>query len=91
VRKKENIFFWSVHTGAELDLLIIRNGQRIGFEIKLTHSPKVTLSMRSSQEVLKLDKLYIVCHGEGASWPLAEGIVAIPAGCLKSPEWRPFN
>jgi len=89
--QKGEFFFWSVHTGAELDLLIIRNGQRIGFEIKLTHSPKVTLSMRSSQEVLKLDKLYIVCHGEGASWPLAEGIVAVPAGCLKSPEWRPLD
>ena len=87
--QKGEYFFWSVHTGAELDLLIIRNGQRIGFEIKLTHSPKITLSMRSSQEVLKLDRLYVVCHGEGEPWPLAEGIVAVPASCLKSPDWNP--
>lgn len=73
-------FFWRVHTGAELDLLIHHNGRRLGFEIKLTRSPKVTPSMRSAREILGLDHLYIVCHGTGDSWPLAEGITAVPAG-----------
>ncbi|CAG0940063.1 hypothetical protein GALLN_00838 [Gallionellaceae bacterium] len=84
------VFFWSVHTGAELDLLIHRNGQRLGFEIKLTRSPRVTPSMRSSREVLKLDHLYVVCHGEGDPWPLAEGITAVPAGCFASLQWQPI-
>lgn len=82
-------FFWSVHTGAELDLLIHRSGRRLGFEIKLTRSPRVTPSMRSSREVLGLDQLYVVCHGEGEPWPLAEGITAVPAACLASPQWQP--
>ena len=82
-------FCWGVHTGAELDLLIQRNGRRLGFEIKLTRSPKVTASMRSSQQVLELDHLYVVCHGEGEPWPLAEGITAVPASCLASPQWQP--
>ena len=82
-------FSWGVHTGAELDLLIHRNGRRLGFEIKLTISPKVTASMRSSQQVLELDHLYVVCHGEGEPWPLAEGITAVPASCLASPQWQP--
>ena len=72
-------FFWGVHTGAELDLLIHHNGRRLGFEIKLTRSPKVTPSMRSAREILGLDHLYVVCHGTGDSWPLAEGITAVPA------------
>ncbi len=82
-------FFWGVHTGAELDLLITRDGRRLGFEIKLTRSPAVTPSMRSAREALDLDWLWVVCHGEGDPWQLAEGITAVPALCLASTEWRP--
>jgi predicted AAA+ superfamily ATPase len=75
-------FFWAVHTGAELDLLIRRGGRATGFEIKLTASPKVTPAMRSAAETLGLDHLYVVCHGDSAPWPLAQGITALPAGRL---------
>lgn len=88
VRRGE-AFFWGVHTGAELDLLIQQNGRRLGFEIKLTRSPKVTASMRSAREVLALDELYVMCHGSGEPWPLAEGITAVPAMCLTSTTWVP--
>lgn len=84
--QRGEVFFWSVHTGAELDLLIHRNARRLDFEIKLTRSPKVTPSMKSSRAVLGLDHLYVVCHGEGEPWPLAEGITAVPAMCLASPQ-----
>jgi predicted AAA+ superfamily ATPase len=80
--RRGEVFFWGVHTGAELDLLIQQDGRRLGFEIKLTNSPKVTPSMRSAFEVLGLDKLFVICHGAGAPWPLAEGIIAVPAMCL---------
>jgi hypothetical protein len=80
--RRGEAFFWGVHTGAELDLLIQHNGRRLGFEIKLTNSPKVTPSMRSAQEVLGLDNLFVICHGSGDPWPLAEGIIAVPAMCL---------
>jgi predicted AAA+ superfamily ATPase len=84
-------FFWSVHTGAELDLLILRGRQRLGFEFKLTASPRVTPSMRSSREVLGLDHVYVVCHAEGEPWALADGITAVPAPCLASPQWQPLQ
>lgn len=84
-------FFWSVHTGAELDLLINREGRRLGFEFKLTRSPGVTPSMRSSRDVLGLDHLYVICHGEGEPWPLAEGITAVPALCLATSRWQPLQ
>jgi predicted AAA+ superfamily ATPase len=79
---RNSVFFWGVHTGAELDLLVFRAGQRLGFEVKLTRSPRVTPSMRSAQAVLGLDHLYVVCHGEGDPWPLADGITAYPAANL---------
>lgn len=87
--RRDEAYFWGVHTGAELDLLIRQNGRNIGFEFKLTRSPKVTPSMRSAREVLGLEKLYVVCHGAGEPWPLAEGIIALPALCLASPNWTP--
>ena len=89
--RRGEAFFWSVHTGAELDLLIHRGGRRLGFEFKLTRSPKVTASMRSSLDVLSLDHLYVVCHGEGEPWPLSEGITAVPAMCLASKSMAAFG
>lgn len=77
-------FFWSLHTGAELDLLILKEGQRLGFEIKLTRSPKITPSMRSALQALELDHLYLLCHGTGEPWQLSDAITAIPASCLAS-------
>jgi len=87
--KRGEAFFWGVHAGAELDLLILQDGCRLGFEIKLTKSPQVTASMRSSKEALGLNHLYVMCHGEGEPWPLAEGVTAVPATCLASGQWLP--
>lgn len=77
-----DVFFWGVHTGAELDLLVLRDGQRLGFEIKLTRSPRITPSMNIARESLGLDHLFVICHGEGNPQPLAEGITAFPAAGL---------
>lgn len=79
---RDQAYFWGVHTGAELDLLVLRDGRRLGFEVKLTRSPKVTPSMRSAREVLELDHLYVICHGGGESWPLSEKISAVPLATL---------
>jgi predicted AAA+ superfamily ATPase len=73
----EECYFWATHSGAELDLLIIRGSQRLGFEIKLTTAPRLTPSMRSAQESLKLDRLVVVHAGEHA-FPMADRIDAVP-------------
>lgn len=85
--KRGEAFFWGVHGGAELDLLILQDGRRLGFEIKLTKSPQLTTSMRSAKETLALDHLYVMCHGEGDPWPLTEGVTAVPAVNLVSDWW----
>jgi len=56
-------YFWRTHTGAELDLLVMINGKRIGFEIKYSEIPKTTRSMYTVIEDLKLNKLYLVNSG----------------------------
>jgi len=85
--KRGEAFFWGVHGGAELDLLVLQDGVRLGFEIKLTKSPQVTASMRSAKDTLMLDHLFVMCHGEGQPWPLADGVTAVPAACLASARW----
>jgi len=66
---------------------IVHNNRRLGFEVKLTRSPKVPPSMRSAQEALGLDHLYVVCHGEGDPLPLAQGISAVPLNALYSTDF----
>lgn len=81
---RDEAYFWALHSGAELDLMTLHNGRRLGFEVKLTRSPKVTPSMRAAQEALGLEHLYVVCHGEGNAWPLTEGISAVPLNAVGS-------
>lgn len=61
--------------GAELDLLILKDGKRLGFEFKYTESPKITKSMHISLNDLELDHLYFIYPGEH-EFPLSENISA---------------
>lgn len=60
----EECFFWATQAHAELDLLLIKNGKRIGFEIKYTDAPKITKSMTIALEDLKLDNLAVIYPGK---------------------------
>ena len=74
--RPEECFFWATHSGAELDLLVIRGQRRLGFEFKRTTAPTVTKSMRIAQADLGLDQLGVV-HAGMYSYELAPGINAI--------------
>ncbi|MCY4477050.1 MAG: DUF4143 domain-containing protein [Gammaproteobacteria bacterium] len=71
-------FHWSTHTGAALDLLVVTGSRRYGFEVKRAEAPRLTPSMRSAMETLKLDSLSVVHVGD-RSYQLAAGIRALPA------------
>lgn len=72
----QECYFWATQGGAELDLLIIKDGKRIGFEFKYVDQPKITPSMRIASADLKLDHLYVVFPGTG-EFPLDETITAL--------------
>ncbi|MBX9787236.1 MAG: ATP-binding protein [Alphaproteobacteria bacterium] len=79
----EDCFFWAVHSQAELDLLIVKGGKKIGFEIKYTDAPKITKSMHVALETLDLDSLTVIYPGN-QSFALSEKIrVANLEGYLK--------
>ena len=74
--RAEEAFFWATHGGAELDLLVVRGRQRLGFECKRTDSPRMSQSIRSALADLKLDRVDVVHAGEH-TFPLAERVRAL--------------
>ena len=77
----EHVHFWATHTGAELDLLIVRGQKRIGIEIKRTTAPKVTPSVRSALRDLGLSEV-IVVHAGGESGRLGANVRGVAASRL---------
>jgi uncharacterized protein len=76
---KEECYFWATHSGAELDLLIIKGRKRVGFEIKYTSSPKITPSMKTAIKDLGLKRLFVV-HAGDKSYSMSDKIDAVAAG-----------
>jgi predicted AAA+ superfamily ATPase len=73
---KNDAYFWRTNAGAELDLLIVKDNRKIGFEIKYASVPKITPSMISAIEDLNLEKLFVVIPGND-SFFLKENIQAV--------------
>ncbi len=69
--------FWATHTGAELDGLFIRQGRRLGIEIKRADAPQLTPSMRHALSDLALDLLWVIYPGN-LSYPLHDKVQVLP-------------
>ena len=72
----EECYFWRAHTGAEVDLLIVRGRERRAFEIKRTSAPRTTRSMHTAVEDLGLDRLDVI-HGGRDTYALRDRIRAV--------------
>ncbi len=71
----EEVFFWAVHTGGELDILFQARGKLWGIEFKYVDAPAVSASMRSAIRELDLAHLWVVYPGE-ETYPLDAHITA---------------
>jgi predicted AAA+ superfamily ATPase len=78
---ERNTYFWATHSGAELDLLTVAGGRRIGFEVKYADAPKLTKSMRIALADLKLDRLFVVYPG-ATGYRLATNVDVVPIARL---------
>jgi predicted AAA+ superfamily ATPase len=76
-QQPDDAWFWATHAGAELDLLMMQRGFRIGVEIKRMDAPRLTASMRIAVDELKLDRLLVVYPGD-RRYALAERVEAVP-------------
>ena len=72
----EECHFWAAHSGAELDLLVVRGNVRRGFEFKRTTAPATTRSMHVAIEDLRLSRLDVV-HAGAHSFAMHPKIRAI--------------
>ena len=79
--RPQETYFWATHSGAELDLLVIRGRHRLGFEFKRTDSPRVTRSMTAALDTLGLERIDVV-HAGNHGFPIHERIRAVPIGEL---------
>lgn len=70
-------YYWATHNGAELDLMLLKNGRKIGVECKRMDAPSLTPSMRNSLEDLELDRLFVIYPGKTA-YPLGEKVEVLP-------------
>ena len=79
-------YFWATHQGAELDLLLFRDGRRIGIEIKRADAPTMSKSMHIALADLKLDRLLVLYPGS-RGYGLAERVDVLPISSIN--EWNP--
>jgi uncharacterized protein len=77
----DDAYFWATHQGAELDLLMMKKGRRIGIEVKRVDAPTLTPSMRIALTDLRLDELHIAYPGT-RTYELAPGVKAMPVSAL---------
>jgi predicted AAA+ superfamily ATPase len=72
-------YYWATHGGAELDLMVLRGGRRLGFELKYADAPGPTRSMRVALADLRLDHLWVVYPGAKA-YDLDDRLSVLPVG-----------
>lgn len=75
--RPDDAYYWATHNGAEIDLLLFRDGRRIGVECKRADAPTLTPSMRIALADLRLDHLYVLYPGE-KTYSLARNVEAVP-------------
>ncbi len=75
--RPDEAYYWATYNGAELDLLLFKNGRRIGVECKRADAPALTPSMRTALADLKLDHLYVLYPGDKA-YSLGKRVEVVP-------------
>ncbi len=80
---ERDAYFWGTQRGAELDLLLLRQGRRYGFEFKCTDAPSMTRSSRIALDDLQLERLYFVYPGK-EQYVMHPRVDALPLAALPS-------
>jgi len=75
--RPDEAYYWATYQGAELDLLVFKQGRRIGIECKRADAPVLTPSMRIAMQDLKLDRLHVLYPGDTA-YSLGKNIEVTP-------------
>jgi predicted AAA+ superfamily ATPase len=83
----DEVYFWATHQGAELDLLILKDGRRLGVEAKRMDAPALTPSMRIALQDLHLEQLVVLYPGS-KSYTISEQVTVVPLNVLAEGDWK---
>lgn len=73
----DEAYFWATHQGAEIDLVLRKDGRLLGVECKRTDAPRLTPSMRIALEDLQLERIAVVYPGS-KRFSITSEIEAVP-------------
>jgi uncharacterized protein len=73
----EGAYFWATHQGAEIDLVLLKEGKLLGVECKRTDAPRLTPSMRIALADLKLERIAVIYPGK-LRYPISDQVEAVP-------------
>jgi hypothetical protein len=81
--QSNDIFFWSIHEQAELDLIFEQDGDLYGVEVKYSETPSLTKSMQIAFQELDLKEIIIIYPGT-KSYMLREKVRVVSINSLKN-------
>jgi len=81
LEEHDEAYFWATHQGAEIDLLLRREGRLFGVECKRTDTPRLTPSIRIALADLALERVAIIYPGV-QRYQLAARVEAVPLETL---------
>lgn len=73
----DDVYYWSTHNGAEIDLVFFKDGRMYGVEIKRADAPTLTPSMRIALDDLKLARIFVIYPGK-KHYSLHKKVEAVP-------------
>jgi predicted AAA+ superfamily ATPase len=85
-KRDEEMYFWSTHSGAEVDLFWQEGGKNWGIEFKYADAPRLTKSMQSAMKDLELEHLWVVYPGKDC-YQLSGNITVLPLVQIPT-RWR---
>lgn len=83
-KRNEEVFFWSTHSGAEVDLFWQHQGKNWAVEFKYVEAPRKSMSMQSALKDLALEHLWVVYPGS-RQYRMADRITALPLSSIAGP------
>lgn len=78
----DEVYYWATHNGAELDLLLVKNGRMLGVECKCADAPRLTPSMTTALKDLGLEQIAVIYPGKNR-YSLRADVHAVPLAALE--------
>ncbi|PTX97162.1 hypothetical protein DB345_08280 [Spartobacteria bacterium LR76] len=77
----DEAYFWATHGGAEMDLVLRKDGRLFGVECKRVDGPRLTPSMQTALDDLELERIAVVYPGP-KRFTIVNRVEAVPVTSL---------